>query len=219
MGVLDYIYPKRCFGCGKQGSYLCVRCRKAIPRSNLICPECKKASPNGTTHNRCRNTFSADGLLSIWKYEEVIRKMLGSIKYRYSFDVCDSLVEAADTVMEEECKRFLKEKRFCFVSAYFGRKKWRGFDHVEVISDKLCNRWGMRTEKIVERVSFKKPQVGLGAKQRRENVKDNFVIKEKVNGDWVVFDDVYTSGATTKEVAGVLRKAGAKSVWILTLAR
>jgi len=37
------------------------------------------------------------------------------------------------------------------------------------------------------------------------------------NKNWVVFDDVWTTGSTLKESAKVLKISGAKQVWALTL--
>lgn len=72
---------------------------------------------------------------------------------------------------------------------------------------------------------MKKPQVGLKGKQRRENVKGEFSINQKLkakidnNSLVVIFDDVYTTGATIKEAVKVLKRNGVKTVWGLTIAR
>jgi len=66
------------------------------------------------------------------------------------------------------------------------------------------------------------PQTGLNPKERRENVKGAFAVlrPEMVTGKKIlVIDDVFTTGATVKECARVLLKAGARQVNILTLAR
>ena len=64
----------------------------------------------------------------------------------------------------------------------------------------------------------------LNFEERRKNVKRAFVVNEKYENDikgksLVLIDDVYTTGATVKECAKALKKAGAKAVHILTLAR
>jgi ComF family protein len=66
------------------------------------------------------------------------------------------------------------------------------------------------------------PQVGLNPKERRDNVKGAFVVTDPalVKGKQVLLvDDLYTTGATVKECARVLRKAGAQRVEVLTVAR
>lgn len=77
---------------------------------------------------------------------------------------------------------------------------------------------------ILIRVKETLPQADLDKKSRRENVKNAFILnphlKLKIkNLKFIVFDDVWTSGATISEAAKILKKAGARSVWALTLAR
>ena len=67
-----------------------------------------------------------------------------------------------------------------------------------------------------------KPQVEVTGKERLTNVKNAFSVKNSklVKGKRIVLiDDIMTTGSTVKECAVVLKKAGAKSVDILTIAR
>jgi predicted amidophosphoribosyltransferase len=64
--------------------------------------------------------------------------------------------------------------------------------------------------------------VGLKPKERRDNVKGAFSVNDPalVKGKHVLLvDDLYTTGATVKECARVLLKAGACRVEVLTVAR
>jgi ComF family protein len=66
------------------------------------------------------------------------------------------------------------------------------------------------------------PQVGLNLSQRRDNVKGAFAVSrpEAVKGKKILLiDDLYTTGATVRECAKVLRRAGADRVEVLTVAR
>lgn len=65
-------------------------------------------------------------------------------------------------------------------------------------------------------------QAGLTPRQRRINVRGAFSVSDpaKVSGRHVLLvDDILTTGATARAAAQVLRKAGAASVWVATLAR
>ena len=60
----------------------------------------------------------------------------------------------------------------------------------------------------------------LSLAQRRENVRGAFALRGGVAGqDILLVDDVYTTGATAAECTRVLLLAGARSVYVATLAR
>jgi len=66
------------------------------------------------------------------------------------------------------------------------------------------------------------PQMKLSAKDRTENLKNAFLVKnpEGISGKKIfLIDDVYTTGSTMEECARILRDAGAKSVWGMVIAR
>jgi predicted amidophosphoribosyltransferase len=66
------------------------------------------------------------------------------------------------------------------------------------------------------------PQAGLTGAQRRLNVRGAFAVKRRhlIEGRRVLLvDDVFTTGATAGTCAAVLRRAGAREVSVLTLAR
>ncbi|HEY5029285.1 MAG TPA: phosphoribosyltransferase family protein, partial [Candidatus Angelobacter sp.] len=65
-------------------------------------------------------------------------------------------------------------------------------------------------------------QTGLTRHQRRANVRGAFAVlrPEKVKGRSIlIVDDVMTTGTTAGECARVLRRAGAKEVFVATVAR
>jgi competence protein ComFC len=65
-------------------------------------------------------------------------------------------------------------------------------------------------------------QTELSAKEREENVKNSFKVKNKEiikSKKILLLDDVYTTGATTEECKKILLENGAKKVIIVTLAK
>ncbi|MCW9034009.1 MAG: ComF family protein [Rhodospirillales bacterium] len=77
---------------------------------------------------------------------------------------------------------------------------------------------------LLKRTKRTPPQVGLSAAARRKNVQGAFIVNPKqktfLSGKRVLLiDDVVTTGATVNACAKVLKRGGAKSVNVLTLAK
>ena len=75
---------------------------------------------------------------------------------------------------------------------------------------------------MLTRTRWTRSQTGLGRKERKKNIKNAFRLNPNASIDGkrvLLVDDVYTTGATVNECAGVLRKGGAEDVDVLTLAR
>ena len=100
------------------------------------------------------------------------------------------------------------------------RIKHRGFNQALLLAQAFPEAPVAR--EAVVRTRHTPPQVGLNPKERRDNVKGAFSVTDPalVKGKHVLLvDDLYTTGATVKECARVLRKAGARRVEVLTVAR
>ena len=75
-------------------------------------------------------------------------------------------------------------------------------------------------KELLIRARHTRPQSELSLKERLENLKGAFAVRGSVKEKKILlFDDVMTSGATLYETAKVLKKAGAKEVHLLVLAR
>src|ERR1700744_2486291 len=65
-------------------------------------------------------------------------------------------------------------------------------------------------------------QAGLTPHERRANVRGAFFVPHPhaVEGrDVLLIDDIYTTGATARACSSALRRAGARTVWVATVAR
>jgi ComF family protein len=97
----------------------------------------------------------------------------------------------------------------------------RGFNQTLLLSQVLSRKIEIP---IFMDMLYKKrdtlPQIGLGARERGVNLKNAFGVKEDVTDKrLLLLDDVMTTGATVRECSKTLRKAGAKEVVVVTLAR
>jgi len=103
------------------------------------------------------------------------------------------------------------------------RKRWeRGFNQAELLADPVARRYGLPLATILRRTRYTKSQAGLTEAARRKNLRGSFRLKrpEQVAGKRVLLiDDVFTTGATLRAAAAVLKAAGVARVSALTLAR
>ena len=65
-------------------------------------------------------------------------------------------------------------------------------------------------------------QSELNKSNRKQNVKNAFIIKDKEkvkNKKVLIIDDIYTTGSTLQECSKILKKAGASKIGVLTIAK
>jgi ComF family protein len=162
---------------------------------------------------------------SIFKYQGVIRKAIISLKYKFSYDVADEIVERMVSVLSDQ-KIFLT-KRYTLVSIplFWQRQNWRGFNQSELIGEKLAKQLGWKfAPDLLIRNKNTTPQVGLKGSTRRNNLSGVFEVGSNYTlypepCTLVLFDDVFTTGSTINEAKKVLKVAGFKNIKSLTIAR
>ena len=101
------------------------------------------------------------------------------------------------------------------------RRRWqRGFNQSELLGKVIARRRGIPLVKALRRGAATRAQAGLSNAQRRENVAGAFRARRRLAGLRVLLVDyVMTTGATAGACARALKKAGARSVAVLSLAR
>jgi len=218
--LLDFLFPRRCLGCGQWGQYFCKNCIKRLKQiEKQICPVCQRPAINGKTHPRCQTKYSLDGLVSIFAYEGIIKQAIGKLKYKFITDLAEELIRLTSKHMS-----YPKSSILIPVPLHSRRQRWRGFNQAELLGKILAEKfnWQVRTD-ILVRHKHTKPQVDLKGKERKNNIRGAFKITPKakiknLKKVWL-FDDVWTTGSTLRECGQVLKRAGVRKVWGLTLAR
>jgi ComF family protein len=105
------------------------------------------------------------------------------------------------------------------------RRVQRPCDHALLLARALRRRLGVPVVRAVKRLKHTPSQTNQTSRNSRfENVKDCFGIKRRgarhVAGQTVcIVDNLVTSGATVCEVSKVLRRAGAKKIYVAVIAR
>ena len=97
----------------------------------------------------------------------------------------------------------------------------RGFNQTLLIAKILSGRLHIPLKMdILSKTKETRPQIGLGARERAVNLKNSFAVRGRLHKTrLLLLDDVMTTGATARECAKALMKAGAGEVVVITLAR
>lgn len=103
------------------------------------------------------------------------------------------------------------------------RRRWgRGFNQAGLLAREVARRSGVPVIHAVRRKRATPPQAGLTNRQRRLNVAGAFAANPRASVrdlSVLLVDDVLTTGATASACAAALKRAGARRVAVLTLAR
>ena len=59
------------------GEYICAECINKLPEVKYQkCPMCEGRSVTGKTHKRCEKALGMDGLVGVFRFSGVMRKMI-----------------------------------------------------------------------------------------------------------------------------------------------
>ncbi len=190
---------------------------------------CEKPAIDGATHPKCITRYSLDGLTSFFRYDGVIRKAVKTLKYRLVTDLASEFVSLVpNTSFQRITDPSSLNPVPCVlvpIPLHPSRRKERGFNQAEVLGRLILDKLNipMKTD-ILVRTRKTTPQADLKQrKDRLENMKDVFAFHNSPfmihNSRVVLFDDVFTTGATMRSAGNTLKRNGAKWVWAVTMAR
>jgi ComF family protein len=159
-----------------------------------------------------------DAVFAFGEYEGRLRKIVHLYKF--------GKVEPLGGVLAEWAIQALpREARFDVIvpaPLHWIRQWHRGFNQAEVVAGKISKRLRLPMVRALSRSRRTSQQAGLTSSQRRSNVAGAFVLRKGVSvrdRHVLLVDDVFTTGATAAACARVLKRAGAKRVSVLTVAR
>lgn len=149
-------------------------------------------------------------------YEGVLRELIHLYKYAGMRPLAAPLGELLGAALP-------RDERFDVVVPVplHWRRRWsRGFNQSELLARLTAKRCGVPMRAALRRMRATDAQAGLSNSRRRRNVAGAFRARESLAGKRVLLvDDVMTTGATASACAAALKRAGARSVALLALAR
>ncbi len=204
----NLLFPPQCVACGTRGSWLCASCTTQIEFFK---------SPSEQSL-RIDEIPPLRGVRSAARLSGPLREAVHSFKYKGLRALARTLGE-----MLYECWNAEPWPVDVIVPVplHPSRLRERGYNQSGLLAHELARRSGLRVaERVLLRITPTRPQVGLNAEERAENVRDAFrCCDESLRGLQVLLvDDVLTTGATLRACAHALLQGDARAVWGLTLA-
>lgn len=166
----------------------------------------------------CRSGLRGfDYAYSFGSYEGTLRQLI----HLYKYGRMKPLARPLSDLLARALPRDQQFDAVVAVPLHWRRKRSRGFNQSELLARSMAKRCGIPMITAVRRRRATTVQAGLSNTRRRENVAGAFEAKaDAVKGMRILLvDDVMTTGATASACAQALKRGGAKSVAVLTLAR
>lgn len=226
--LLDLIFPKRCLSCKTVGSFICEECSGLVrPLSVQICPQCTKPSIGGFTHALCLKPLSAERVICLFKFEGPMREAISQLKYKGVKGLAESLAELTTESLKDLGVDLGTRSIIIPVPIHPVKQLERGFNQAAILASLLGKRLGIEVwSDFLLKTRDNPSQTKLKLKERAKNVRFTYRIERKdkrrkiIKGrDVIIIDDVFTSGATLRECAKIAKKAGARFVYLLAIAK
>lgn len=168
-----------------------------------------------------------EGVISIYKYDGVIKKIIEMIKYDFVSDATKEMAELICRHLQVDYPNVVKywqEETFGILAIplHDKRQRWRGFNQSELLAREVAKglKLNYETELLVRKNQRTAQAKIKNYQERRENILEAFEVKKegKVRNKLIIVDDVITSGATMTTALKTLKESGLTQAWALSLA-
>lgn len=205
--ILNTLFPIECLGCGQNNFLLCPSCFNSIKinLSDFFIAECiDQVHVTASFHQPLLQK-----IIHLYKYSyiESLSEYLSKLVINYYFQIQDRLENPIVIPVPLHQKRLLV----------------RCFNQSELIAQDFARKLNYQVKKdLIFRVKHTEQQAKLNKEGRIKNIQGAFkVLDQKFvkNKNFIIIDDLYTTGSTVGEMAKILKKYGAQQVWCLVVAK
>ncbi|MBU1132331.1 ComF family protein [Patescibacteria group bacterium] len=221
--LLDFVFPKECFRCKKEGEYLCSACFDKIEYiEEFPCFICHAENNEKGICAQCAGKTGIDQIIIAAKYNDYF---VGQLVEEFKYNFLEEISGLLSQIMVEQIRRknliqFVKNHQFVPIPLHRKRLMERGFNQSFALANLLGFQYNcvVRDDLLRRRINTIQ-QAKLSRSERQENVKNAFVVNSAnaLSGNFILIDDVLTTGSTFISSAKVLKSAGANSIVCLAV--
>ncbi len=224
--IQHYLLPPTCILCGNRGIQykdLCSYCYKDLLPNNSCCYRCAENFPiNHSIPQLCghciKNSPAYDETHAPFIYQHAMRYLISQLKFNHQYKNARLL----GTLLAEHVRKNSELPELIIpMPLHKNRYRQRGFNQSYEIAKTVSRKLAIPLDAhCCSRVIDTPHQSQLSAKQRLHNIKNAFAITRPVQANHIaILDDVMTTGATSNELARMLKKTSISRVDIWVCAR
>ena len=236
--MLRWIYPVTCSVCGEAAPQsLCESCMDALPRvPRPLCLYCGAATYGTASEPDCCDACKGGGREFSWARSALVlegetRRLVHDLKYHHASYLAAPLARILHRLWEDTPQLNRGgEWGLVPVPVDAHRRHERGYNQAELLARELALLCGSRVVQPLTRMQSeeeKRSMTRMSARARRQQANKVYALSntwEEKNASLpsrlVIVDDVYTTGATSRACARILKTLpGVQEVGVLTLAR
>lgn len=226
--AINFLYPTQCRICENQiGLYavpfLCNVCWDSIDFIKPpFCEICGTPNIDGTCADCDTNPPRYGKLRTIALYKGALQQAIHQFKFEKRKNVAKYLIQLLIEHIPSDCN--INEYDYIIpIPIHKIRLNERGFNQSIILSNGIAENYhvDVRTDLLIRRKNTS-PQSSLDREKRKSNIIGAFDLEKREHlqaKKLLVFDDVFTTGATIQEAVNVLWEADPTEIDVLTLAR
>lgn len=202
--LLNFIYRKNCLICfnKRENSFLCEECKDKISFNNPILIK----------------TIDDIKIYSCCNYSGIPRDLIKILKFHKKKEAAKIISDLIFEVIKNNDLDFSDFELIC-VPLYKKKQHSRGFNQCELITEELSKMLNLPYNfKLIKRVKNTLPMYNLNYQERRENMKDAFLVNKKYySGKKIlIIDDIVTTGSTLESMISTLKQNEINEICCLT---
>ncbi len=206
----------------------CPLCKR--PSDRILCKDCDRQIAAYQSPDFLQKDYPITPEIPLYSwgiYDGALKRAIAACKYENHPEIMEAIAEKiADTWKRSaNTKRTnLKKISVIPIPLYASKLKSRGFNQAELMARRFCDLTAIPCKpQLLRREKDTKAQMQTKSKQEREeNLSKAFTVplnQQSKPQDVILFDDIYTTGATIREAIATLAANNIKVKGVIVLAR
>lgn len=200
-GLLSLFMQSQCPICQRQTpEVLCQYCERQLQRCQL---------------DRARQLWQSELPVFAWgSYGGAVKRSLAVLKYDNQPQIAQPLGRWLGKAWLNSGLAGDTKLTVVPIPLHANKQRQRGYNQAELLAESFCQITRLPLQRQgLERVRETEAQFSLGAEEREKNLQSAFAVgkrlqKSRPGASVLLLDDIYTTGATARAAASVLRRQG-----------